>query len=151
MHACVCSRRPDRGLRLTPDRRVDRHLQIQTPSAQAVVRGTRFRVGVGVGVGAEVSREETLRGRVGVSAAGRKCQRGPWSGDHRSALGEPPIKPVPLLAAPDAARLPARFEQLPLRFPVPQLDGGGCVVRRDRAGSLLRPPAAQQNGLVARH
>lgn len=100
------------------EQRVDRHLQIRTPSAQAVVRGTRFRVGVG----AEVSREETLRGRVGVSAAERSVSVGRGQGTIVRA-GEPPIKPVPLLAAPDVGGLPARFEQLPLRFPVPQLMG----------------------------
>jgi hypothetical protein len=101
-----------------PDRRNNRHIQIQTPSAQAVVRGTRFRVGVE----GDVSREETLRGRVGVSAAGRSVSVRRGQGTI-ARLGEPPIKPVPLLPAPDAASFPARFEQLPLRFPVPHLTG----------------------------
>jgi hypothetical protein len=71
---------------------------------------------------AEVSREETLRGRVGVSAAGRSVSVGRGQGTI-ARVGEPPIKPVPLLAAPDVSTLPARFEQLPLRFPLPQLMG----------------------------
>jgi CHASE2 domain-containing sensor protein len=38
-------------------------------------------------------------------------------------VGDQPIKPVPLLAAPDVSTLPSRFEHLPMRFPLPQLPG----------------------------
>jgi len=104
-----------------PEERANRHLQIKTPSAQAVVRGTHFRVGVD----SEVTREETLRGRVGVSAAGASVSVRRGLGTI-ARVGEPPSTPVPLLAAPDVAGLPARFEQLPLRFPVPPLSGAAA-------------------------
>lgn len=99
-----------------PEKRGNRHLQIFTPSAQAVVRGTRFRVGFE----ADTTREETLEGAVGVSAAGKSVTVAQAQGTLARA-GEPPSRPVALLKAADVSGLPARFEQLPLRFPLPVL------------------------------
>lgn len=99
-----------------PEKRGNRHLQILTPSAQAVVRGTRFRVGFE----ADTTREETLEGSVGVSAAGKSVTVAQAQGTLARA-GEPPSRPAALLKAADVSGLPARFEQLPLRFPLPVL------------------------------
>lgn len=92
--------------------------RIETPSAQAVVRGTNFRLGADD----EVTREETVGGLVGVSGAGRSVGVPAGLGTITKA-GEAPIKPVPLLAAADVSSLPARFEHLPMRFPLPSVAG----------------------------
>ena len=101
-----------------PEQRSNQNLKIQTPSAQAVVRGTHFRVGASD----DVMREETLAGLVAVSAFGQSVDVPKGQGTVARA-GEPPMLPVPLLAAADLSGLPARFEYLPLRFPLPQLAG----------------------------
>lgn len=101
-----------------PEQRENQHLRIETPSAQAVVRGTQFRLGAD----AEVTREETLGGLVGVSGAG-KAVRVPAGSGTIARAGEAPIDPVPLLAAADVSGLPTRFEHLPMRFPLPALSG----------------------------
>ena len=94
------------------------NLRIRTPSAQAVVRGTRFRVEAD----ASASREATLSGLVGVVAAGARVAVPAGKGT-MVREGEPPIAPVALLPAADVSRLPARFEYLPMRFELPQLPG----------------------------
>lgn len=99
-----------------PQQRSHQHLRIQTPSAQAVVRGTHFRVSAS----ADATREETLGGLVGVSASGQRVDV-PMGRGTVARAGEAPMKPVPLLAAADVSAFPARFEYLPLRFPLPQL------------------------------
>lgn len=101
-----------------PEKRGNQHLQILTPSAQAVVRGTHFRVGFEADT--DTTREETLEGVVGVSAAGKSVAVAQAQGTLARA-GEPPSRPVALLKAADLSGLPARFEQLPLRFPLPAL------------------------------
>ena len=101
-----------------PDKRADQHLQIETPSAQAVVRGTHFRLGADD----SVTREETLEGLVGVSGASKGVRVPAGSGTIARA-GEAPISPVPLLAAPDVSGMTARFEHLPMRFPLPAMPG----------------------------
>jgi hypothetical protein len=106
-----------------PARRANQHLQIQTPAAQVVVRGTHFRVGVE----SDVTREETLFGLVGVSGAGRGVSV-PRGRGTIARVGESPIKPVPLLGAPDVSALPTRFEYLPLRFPMPRLPGAAAWI-----------------------
>lgn len=101
-----------------PDKRANQHLRIETPSAQAVVRGTQYRLGADD----SVTREETLEGLVGVSGAGQGVRVPAGSGTIARA-GEGPITPVPLLAAPDVSGLPTRFEHLPMRFPLPAMPG----------------------------
>ena len=101
-----------------PEQRENQHLRIETPSAQAVVRGTHFRLGADD----EVTREETLGGLVGVSGAG-KAVRVPAGSGTIARAGEAPIEPVPLLTAADVSGLPKRFEHLPMRFPLPALSG----------------------------
>lgn len=101
-----------------PYRRGSRTLRIQTPSAQAVVRGTHFRLGFD----GDVTREETLTGQVGVSASARSVKVPAGKGT-LVRKGQPPEKAVDLLPAPDIAALPPRLERLPLRFPLPPLAG----------------------------
>ncbi|MBK7955071.1 MAG: FecR domain-containing protein [Candidatus Accumulibacter sp.] len=101
-----------------PARRANRHLQIQTPSAQVVVRGTQFRVSVDD----DTTREGTLAGLVAVSGDGRAVQVAQGRGTI-VRRGEAPSAPVALLAAPDVSALPERFEHLPLRFALPRLPG----------------------------
>ena len=97
-----------------PEQRPGQNLRMDTPSAQAVVRGTQFRLAAD-----ETStREETLGGLVSVSGAGRAVDVPPGQGTV-ARQGEAPMTPVDLLAAPDVGALPSRFEQLPLRFPLP--------------------------------
>lgn len=99
-----------------PARRANQHLQIQTPSAQVVVRGTQFRVSADE----DATWEGTLAGLVAVSGAGRAVQVAPGRGAI-TRRGEAPSAPVDLPAAPEVSTLPARFEHLPLRFPLPRL------------------------------
>ena len=101
-----------------PEQLGNQHLRIETPSAQAVVRGTSFRLGAD----AEVTREETVGGLVAVSGMGKSVSVPAGLGTVAKA-GEAPIRPVPLLAAADVSALPARFEQLPMRFPLPVMAG----------------------------
>ena len=94
------------------------NLRVRTPSAQAVVRGTHFRVEAD----AALSREETLSGLVDVAAAGRNFDVPVGKGTVVKD-GQPPMRPVALLPAADVSRLPVRFEHLPMRFDLPQLTG----------------------------
>ncbi len=101
-----------------PARRAQQNLRVLTPSAQAVVRGTVFRVGVQT----NLTREETLSGVVDVGAGGRTVSVAQMQGTVARA-GEPPLAPRALLAAPDVSALPQRLEQLPLRFALPAAPG----------------------------
>ena len=96
----------------------NQNLKIQTPSAQAVVRGTHFRLGASD----DVTREETVSGLVGVASSGQGVDV-PKNKGTVARAGEAPMRPVPLLPAADVSGLPARFEHLPLRFPLPRLAG----------------------------
>lgn len=101
-----------------PGRRTQQNLRVLTPSAQAVVRGTIFRVGVEDGL----TREETLEGSVGVDASGKTVVVGPGFGT-LARQGQAPMPPRALPRAPDVSALPARLEQLPLRFALPPARG----------------------------
>ncbi len=101
-----------------PEKRGGQSLKIQTPSAQAVVRGTHFRVGAS----AALTREETVSGLVSVDGAGKAVRVAQGKGTVAKA-GAAPMPPVPLLKAADVAGLPKQFEHLPLRFPLPAVAG----------------------------
>lgn len=94
-----------------PGRTSSSRLQVITPSAVAAVRGTRFRVSADVAV----TREETLEGEVGLSAAGKQVGVPEGKGTLAEA-GKPPQPPVALLSALDLTTLPARVDTLPMRF-----------------------------------
>lgn len=119
-----------------PQRRGNQRLQIQTPSAQAVVRGTRFRISFEEGV----TREETLEGAVGVFGVGKDVTVTRARGTVVRA-GEPPLRPVALLKGADVSALPAHFESLPLRFSLPDLSGAkswvGQIGPDDRFDRIL--------------
>ncbi len=97
-----------------PTKRSARLFQVTTPSAQAVVRGTRFRVAYADGL----THEETLEGVVGVSARGRSVRVAPGQGV-LVKTGAAPAKAFSLPKAPEVPGLPTHFEQLPLHFPLP--------------------------------
>ena len=97
-----------------PKREKGSRLQVITPSAVAAVRGTEFRVAADEGT----AREETLEGKVEFSAAGKSTQLAQGFGSI-AEKGKPPIAPVALLSAPDIAGLPAKIQQLPMRFDLP--------------------------------
>ncbi|MDR0577227.1 MAG: FecR domain-containing protein [Candidatus Accumulibacter sp.] len=124
-----------------------RNLRIRTPSAQAVVRGTRFRVDAD----AESSREETLSGRVGVSAAGRRVLVAAGKGT-LIRDGKPPTRPIALLPAADVSKLPTRIETLPIRFDLPRLPGAvewqGLIAPEGDRLSILSSKRTRSDRLV---
>ena len=105
-------------IRANPQQRGNQNLNIRTPSAQAVVRGTEFRVAADE----TVTREETLAGLVGVAASGRQVAVAKGLGTLAKA-GEAPLPPVALLPAAETGSLPKRFEFLPIRFAIPATQG----------------------------
>jgi hypothetical protein len=94
-----------------PQRRPNQNLRVITPGAQAVVRGTEFRVGYGDGT----TRQTTLDGAVELAAGDAQVTVDKGYGS-LSANGQAPLPPVRLLPAPDLPGLAARFERLPLRL-----------------------------------
>jgi len=125
-----------------PRRLPNQNLRILTPSAQAVVRGTQFRVNAS----AEATREETLDGAVDLHASGAQVRVNAEMGS-LARDGQPPLPPVRLLAAPDVSALPTRFEQLPLSFPLPVQAGavawfGQVLAENDAAHVLLQKTAS---------
>lgn len=105
-----------------PQRLPNQNLQIHTPSAQAVVRGTRFRAAYD---DAGVTREETAAGAVELQSAGARVQVGAGMGSLAKA-GQPPLPPVPLLPAADLSALPPRYTALPISIALPALPGAGA-------------------------
>lgn len=125
-------------IRDNPKRLPNQNLRILTPSAQAVVRGTQFRVSAS----AEATREETLAGAVDLQAAGAQVRVDAGLGSLVRA-GQAPLPPAQLLAAPDVSAMPTLFEQLPLRFPLPEQAGaaswfGQILAENDPAHVLLQ-------------
>lgn len=102
-----------------PDRLPNQNLHILTPSAQAVVRGTRFRAEYDA-VG--VTREETTAGSVALTSAGAAVLVDAGQGS-AAAPGKPPMPPVPLLPAPDLGTPPPPCTALPLHIHAPELPG----------------------------
>lgn len=94
--------------------------EIRTPAATSAVRGTRFRVRLGAET--PVSRTEVTEGRVAVGGAKRTVEV-PEGFGIVAAAGEAPGAPVRLLPAPDLARMPARYERVPLRLEIPPVAG----------------------------
>ena len=94
-----------------PQRKPNQNLRVITPGAQAVVRGTEFRVGYADGT----TRQATLEGAVELAAGGAQVAVNKGYGS-LSANGQAPRPPVRLLPAPNLSGLAARFEHLPLRL-----------------------------------
>jgi hypothetical protein len=122
------------------------HLRVLTPSAQAVVRGTVFRVGVQP----DSTREETVEGSVSVAAAGQSVQVGAAQGTLARA-GEAPQPARALLRAPDVSAMPMRLEQLPLRFVSPAAPGRvawwGQIAPDERFETLLAEKTSSTDAL----
>ena len=97
----------------------NQYMRVLTPTAQAFVRGTTFRVRTN----GESTHEETIGGLVAVNALGKKVDVAAGYGTVVKQ-GERPEPPVELMAAPDISALPPRFEILPIRFalPAPQVN-----------------------------
>lgn len=94
-----------------PQRAPDQNLRVDTPGAQAAVRGTDFRVDYDSGI----TRETTLAGSVDLVSAGSRVRVDMGHGS-LSRDGEPPRQPTPLLPAPDLSIAPGRLRRLPARL-----------------------------------
>jgi hypothetical protein len=101
-----------------PKRLPNQNLQVITPTAQAVVRGTEFRVGVN----AKTTREETLEGAIDLAANGAPVLVPTGTGS-LSQNGATPIAPVTLLPAPKLKPPTTQVTHLPLSFSMPHLAG----------------------------
>lgn len=97
-----------------PNRNVNSHFQIQTPSAVAAVRGTEFRVGV-EGESRQLALQETLEGKVAFSASGSEVLVAQGFGSV-AEFGKAPLPPVALPNAPDTTKFERKFEFLPITF-----------------------------------
>lgn len=86
-------------------------MQIFTPTAVAAVRGTEFRVSTNP----HSIRQETLDGRVVLSAAGEEVSVNKGYGS-LSENGHAPQPPVVLLPAPNVTSLPIKLATLPIVF-----------------------------------
>ncbi|MFT3802154.1 MAG: FecR domain-containing protein [Burkholderiaceae bacterium] len=104
----VVQRRPGGGTRF----------EIQTPAAVAAVRGTEFRVSTTAGA----TRAEVLEGAVAFT--GRRGGVTLSAGTGSVATPDRPSQAaVPLLPAPDLARVPDRIRRLPISIPLQPLSG----------------------------
>ena len=92
--------------------------EIRSPAAIAAVRGTQFRVSATD----TQTRTEVLEGAVLVANPAGQSTTGAGLGT-LADVGRAPEQPTPLLAAPDLAALPERFERLPIDWPLPAVAG----------------------------
>jgi len=105
---------------VNPNETPGTRFEIHTPGAITAVRGTRLRVSNDLRRG--ISSTEVLQGRVDVIAAG-EVQSVTAGFGTVIKKGEPPSSPRALLQAPVLSGLPATFDQFPLRFIWPVLEG----------------------------
>lgn len=96
------------------------HFEVWTPPAVSSVRGTDLRLGLDPA--AERSATEVLSGRVDVAAL-QTVRRVAAGFGTVTRQGEPPAPPRPLLPPPPLEELPPTLERLPLRLPMPPLEG----------------------------
>lgn len=94
------------------------NMQVQTPSAIAAVRGTKFRVRASD----DATVQETLEGGVDLSASQQVIQVAAGYGS-KAQKGQPPQPPVQLLPAIKTNGLKTKFYTLPISFDLPQLAG----------------------------
>ncbi len=121
-------------------------MQIITPTAVAAVRGTKFRVSTD-----DTSiHQETLEGKVGLSAAGEEVAVDKGFGS-LSEGGNPPLPPVLLLPAPDVEALPTQLAVLPVIFNIPAQEGAmawlGKVSADAQFNSIAASSASKGNNL----
>ena len=119
-----------------PKQLPNQNLRVITPTAQAVVRGTEFRVGVMQ----QTTREETLAGAINLSAGGAPVLVSKGMGS-LSQGGANPIAPVKLLPAPKLTQPATQITRLPLTFSMPHLAGAvawhGEVAKAANPSSVL--------------
>lgn len=96
------------------NRNVNSHLEIQTPSAVAAVRGTEFRVGI-EGENRQLALQEKLEGKVAFSASGSEVLVAQGFGSV-AEFGKAPLPPVALPSALDTTTFERKFEFLPITF-----------------------------------
>ncbi len=92
---------------------------IKTPSAIAAARGTRFRTDVDI---SESMRCEVLKGRVDVTAQGKRVQLRRMQGT-LVAKGQAPLSPVVLLQAPSVKSPEKRYRSLPVKIGFTRVEG----------------------------
>lgn len=95
--------------------------EIRSPAAVAAVRGTRFRVQASD----TRTHTEVLEGEVLVRNDAGQAAASAGTGSV-TALGASPTAPTALPQAPDLSTLPARFERLPVDWPIPPVSGGAA-------------------------
>ncbi len=93
-------------------------LEISTPSASAVVRGTRFRVASAIDP--PITRTEVVEGRVRVANEAGSVRLKAGTGTIVRP-GQPPVRPTRLLPPPDLNGIAERFERLRLRIGWPEV------------------------------
>lgn len=103
---------------VTPQASPGNRFEIRSPAAVAAVRGTRFRVNASE----QTTWTEVLDGAVDVGNAAGQVQAGAGYGTV-AQLGQAPVAPRALLAAPDLSVLPQRLERLPIDWPLMPVAG----------------------------
>lgn len=109
--------------RANPSHTLGNHTQIVTPSAIAAVRGTVFRVSADE----NATRQETLEGAVKFSAVNQGVLVNKGYGSLAQA-GKPPTTPVALLAAVNTRNTKSQYNELPLKFDLPTVEGAVSYV-----------------------
>ena len=108
-------------------------VEIHTPSAVAVARGTDFRVALDAG---QSTTSEVLQGIVEVEALGRTVQVNEGEGT-RVNKGEPPVQPRRLLPPPVLPDLQALYRTMPLQIKLQSVTGAVAyrfLLAKDREG-----------------
>jgi hypothetical protein len=112
---------------------------IKTPAGITSVRGTDFRVSMTPQDAA--MRTEVLRGRVGVSNAGRDVDV-PEAFGTVAQVGQPPSDPIRLLPAPELGRIPASIAEVPAELTFPAVPGAQAYRTQIAAGPEFAPIVA---------
>ena len=89
-----------------PNRTIGNSMQIETPSAIAAVRGTRFRVATD----ADIALQETIEGQVAFSAAGQEVLLAKGYGSVVEK-NQAPLPPIVLPDSPDVSGFKQQFEK----------------------------------------
>lgn len=100
-------------------------MQILTPSAIAAVRGTLFRLSADD----TTTRQETLEGAVKLSSSNEGVLVSKGYGS-LSETGKPPTTPLTLLAAVNTRNTKSEYNELPLKFELPSIEGALSYVGR---------------------
>jgi hypothetical protein len=106
--------------------KANEHFRTRTPMAITGIRGTEFRIRM---EDEKSSVVETLKGKVALSAAGRKVVVGKGEGV-RVKKGQPPAQPRPLPPAPPLPELQPVYRTMPIQIAAP--------VQKNRSSFHLR-------------